>query len=261
MDETQSPIRIGGVSYQVGARLLSGLEGRDDVELDRRPPRALIDPLRCGELDAALLSSIEAFRNPGYRALETLGIACDGDVRSVRLFLRRNPADVRSFAHDRGSATSVALSKILLQRRFGAQLGDCFDIDPCLEPDRIDADAVLLIGDCGMGADPGERSVIDLGRAWREWKGLPFVFALWLLRPTVAGADQASQDERSVRTTRVLREAYEHGVRNGVEDGTDGSIVYELNAQHREALAEFREEALELGLCRAEVEPAWISES
>ena len=255
-----APIRIGGVSYQVGARLLSGLEERADVELDRRPPRELIDPLRRGELDAALLSSIESFRYPGYRALETLGIACDAEVRSVRLFLRCKPHEVKSLGHDRGSATSVALSKILLERRFGAKLVDCFDIEPCLQPDLIDADAVLLIGDCGMGADPGARKVIDLGSAWREWKDLPFVFALWLLSPTVADAEPGSQDERTRRTTRVLREAYEHGVHAGVEDGTDGSIVYELNARHREALAAFREEALALGLCRPDVEPSWIAE-
>jgi chorismate dehydratase len=49
---------------------------------------------------------------------------------------------------------------------------------------RLPHDAVLVIGDAAlMLADRREYPVrVDLGAAWREWTGLPFVFAVWAAR-------------------------------------------------------------------------------
>ena len=74
------------------------------------------------------------------------------------------------------------MSRILLRERFG--------IEPRLEPlpigdglDSSDADAVLLIGDRAIHSPPGRfAEVWDLGDAWVNWTGLPFVFAMWTAR-------------------------------------------------------------------------------
>jgi chorismate dehydratase len=260
---TPRRLRIGGVPYLVGAPLLEGLDQEPSVELVREPPRQMIAPLRQSRLDAALLSSIEAFRRPGYTALGDIGIACDGPVRSVRLFLRKAPRDVVTVAFDRSSETSVALTRILLERRFGARLGRTFDIEPTRQPFAIDADAVLLIGDAGLFARHGDRQVLDLGQEWRAWQGLPFVFALWLIRPepAVAAAGPLPDNHHSIRVARELWAAHHRGCERGVEDGTGGAIRYELTAEHREGLRVFREEASGLGLCEPGIEPSWLFES
>lgn len=261
MVESTGRIRIGGVPYQVGAPLVTGLDTRKGVDLRCEPPTRLVEDLRRGGLDAALVSSIEGFRRPGYLALPDLGIGCDGEVRSVRLFLRTEPRDVRSLALDAGSQTSTALTEILLRRRYRARLERSWRIAPDRMPDRVDADGVLLIGDAGLHADPGSRQVLDLGAEWKDWKALPFVFALWLLPPPagdVAGSRPPAEDERIRRVSAMLREAWARGKEQGVEDGTGGSIQYELGSEHLAALGAFREEALASGLCEPGAKPRFL---
>lgn len=248
----QEPFKIGGVPYLVGAPVLHGMDSVDQVSLTRKYPRVLIEELRRGELEAALVSSIEGFRRPGYEALRSIGMACDGEVRSVRMFLRTAPEDVRSLALDCGSATSVALSKVLLSNRFGAKVERCFDIEPTMRPDGIDADAVLLIGDAGLRAEAGQRRVLDLGAEWKAWKGLPFIFALWLIR---------TSGQRSSGIAEQLTSAWARGKAEGVEDGTGGRIQYDLGARHHEGLRAFHEEAAGLGLCESGLEPRWIADT
>src|SRR5262245_16444625 len=183
-------IAVGGVPYGVGAPLLAGLDGDVACRLVQRPPTELIALLRAGELDAALVSSIEAVRMPGYRVLAGLGIASKQEVRSVRAFRRRGHR-IRSVGVDRSSATSAALLQLLLR---GPRRAECdgeptlHDIAPTRAPDSLPQDLVLLIGDHGLSADAGAREVWDLAQQWRSWTGLPFVFAVWLLRPGVDAA-------------------------------------------------------------------------
>ena len=81
-------------------------------------------------------------------------------------------------------------------------------ISPDLTPDRQPDDMVMLIGDCGLRADAGDREVIDLGEAWHDWTGLPFVYAIWLLPPNAdAGA-----------VVPLLKKAYRLG--QNVDDGS-----------------------------------------
>ena len=109
-------------------------------------------------------------------------------IRSVRAFRRRG-VPIRNIGIDEGSATSVALLRILLARRYADEMAPAVGftpIAPTTRPDELPHDLVLLIGDAGLAADPGSREVWDLGQQWRALTGLPFVFALWLLRPVGA---------------------------------------------------------------------------
>jgi chorismate dehydratase len=245
-------MRVGGVGYAVGAPLIAcvadaAAASGERCEVVRAPPAELIEELRRGRLDAALVSSIEAFRRRGYAMLADLGIAADGAVRSVRAFLRRGGSP-RTVAVDRASASSAALLRVLLARA-GVRDADWSEIDPTDRPDLLPADVVLLIGDAGLRAEPGAREVLDLGIAWRSWTGLPFVFAGWLLRP---GAD-------SDRLARVLRHARTLARERRIEDGTGGAVHYELTSRDLAGLARFHREAAALGLCDAGIEPAWIA--
>jgi chorismate dehydratase len=210
-------------------------------------PSRLIRSLRSGELDAGLLSSIEAFRHPGYTVLRGLGIASRGPVRSVRAF-RRPGLPIRTVGLDASSAAAAALLKILLRRRLGAP--DCTfqTVPPTLQPDGLDFDLVLLIGDYGLNADPGERDVLDLGELWHDWTGLPFVYALWLLAP---GVDPEAIAPR-------LHRAREESVRRGVDDGTAGAIHYDLGPRDLQGLQRYHQEALDLGLAEPGITPEYF---
>ncbi len=96
-------------------------------------PSRLADGLADGQLDVALIPSIEFFQDPAYRIVSDACIACRGPVLSVKLFSRVPAERIRTLALDEGSRTSAALVRILLRERFG--------IEPQLEPLPIGATA------------------------------------------------------------------------------------------------------------------------
>jgi chorismate dehydratase len=238
-------IRIGGVPYGVGAPLLAGLESDPAVVLTKAPPTALIERLRAGELDAALVSSIEAVRLPGCSVAANLGIACKREIRSVRAFRRRG-ATVRTVGLDQSSATSVALLRLLLAGPRAADAAPAAEltfaaIAPTRAPDVLPLDLVLLIGDHGLYADAGAREVWDLGREWHAWTGLPFVFALWVLHPD---ADPAA-------VLPALHRARARGRQLGPVDGTHGAAHYDLDADDVRGVQRFWQEARAANLASA----------
>src|SRR5690606_38832957 len=89
------------------------------------------------------------------------------------------------------SRTGVLLARMLLETRVGVR-PDYFRCPPDLTQMLLEADAAVLIGDAALRArtDAPARglTVTDLGEAWREWTGLPMVFAVWAVRRDFAAA-------------------------------------------------------------------------
>lgn len=175
---------IGSVPYLNARPLVRWFsatpEGRaSGFEVVEAPPSELALLLERGEIECGLLSSIEWIRRPEFGYVPGLGISADGPVESVRL-ISQVPLDrVRSVALDTSSLTSVALLKLLLGRWKG--------IAPqyrSMAPDVVEmlrsCDAALLIGDRGFEPEAAGLRAYDLGALWRDWTGLPFVYALWI---------------------------------------------------------------------------------
>ena len=185
-ENSPTPIRIGAVTYLNAQPLVYRLGQRmPSAEITFDVPSRLADDLARGRLDVAIIPSIEYLRMPGQRIVSDACIACDGPVRSVKLYSRVPVEQIRTLALDEGSRTSAALAQILLKERFG--------LTP--EPQRLPlgvslegstADAAMLIGDRGMRSPVGDFAFVwDLGEQWTRWTGLPFVFALWVARPGI----------------------------------------------------------------------------
>jgi chorismate dehydratase len=150
----------------------------------------LNDLLAAGELDVSVVSAVEYARNAaGYHLLPDLAISCDGPVHSVALFSRRPlpELDGRTVLLSASSRTSILLLQLLCRHRWS--------VAPRFATVRAEAtdlaalagfphDAVLVIGDAAlMLASRGDYPIrVDLGEAWKDWTGLPFVFAVWAAR-------------------------------------------------------------------------------
>ena len=179
---------IGAVSYLNTKPLVYGLV--DQVGVDRVVfdlPSRLSDRLAAGELDVGLIPIVEAAMHPGYTVVSDACIACHGPVRSVKIVSRVAPDQIRTLALDAGSRTSAVLARVLLACRHGVRPA-CrvlpIDEDWRTAPD----DAVLVIGDRAMhgltdSSPGGFQFEWDLGQTWRDWTGLPFVFAVWCAVP------------------------------------------------------------------------------
>ena len=179
-------LRIGAVAYLNARPLIFSLARcapRAEIVVDL--PSRLADALAAGELDVAMIPSIEYARHPGYTIVSDACIACDGPVRSVKLYSRVPIERIRTLALDEGSRTSAALTRILLKERFGINPATC-PLPIGTQVDAISSDAAVVIGDRGMLPANGEfHTVWDLGEEWSGWTGLPFVFAMWIARPGV----------------------------------------------------------------------------
>ncbi len=157
-------------------------EGRaSGIEVVYAVPSELARRLAAGEIAAALVSSFEYFRTPGYAIAPGVSISGQDDIESVRAFAKVPWRKIESLALDTSSLTSVALLKILLAEQL-----DSYPAFLQAAPDKnamlARADACLLIGDKGWLADGSGLNVLDLGHAWRRLAGLPFVYAVWLGR-------------------------------------------------------------------------------
>src|SRR5206468_1153348 len=114
-----------------------------------------------------------------------IAIASNGPVLSVTLFSRVPWQRIRRVALDEGSRTSAALTQVLLRKRYGVA-PEVVPLPMDAAAEAADADAVLLIGDRAMRAClPGFAHAFDLGQEWRDWTGLPFVYAVWAVRDGV----------------------------------------------------------------------------
>ncbi len=169
------------------ARPLSwGLDQHEQVQLTVAPPAELAQALRSGELDVALASSVISL-DDGALQFWHAGpvIASRGPVRSVVVLLRPgcSPHQVRRLSLDPASRSGRALAQVLLSEVWQAEFvaSTCDPAEALADPSF---DAVQIIGDRAvqLAGKYSEWQLLDLGQAWSDWTGLPFVFAGWITR-------------------------------------------------------------------------------
>lgn len=253
-------VRLGAVSYLNSKPLVRDLDQLlpgSRIVLDY--PSRLADSLAAGELDVALIPSVEYFRGTGYRLISSACVAARGPVMSVKLYCRVHPGQIRRLALDEGSRTSAALARVILAERYG--------VYPDAEPLPMEssttassADAILLIGDRAMHPPREEfTEVMDLGQLWYDWTGLPFVFAMWVARDDVdiTGIEQALDESRDRGVAAVREIACEQAPQLGLSSQTavtylTENLNYFLTSAERSGMELFRQLADEQQLLRPE---------
>ena len=177
-------LRVASVGYVNAKPLLSGLDRDPRIDLTLDVPSGLLGRVRDRRADVALLPVIDLQREPGLVVVPAGGIGCDGPTLTVRLFSRVPFDRIDTLACDPDSHTSVALARVVLDKLYGRR------------PEFADLRAApdggprLLIGDKVVCEEPaGYPHQLDLGGAWKELTGLPFVFAVWCARGGVELGD------------------------------------------------------------------------
>ena len=254
------------MSYLNTAPLVWGLAHgpqRGLVELDFATPADCAEKLRCGEVDAGLVPTIELARQPELAVVPRGCIACDGPVRSILLICKKPFDDVESIAIDQGSRTSVVLVQILALELHGTR--------PAVRPHapQLDkmlqaADAALIIGDAAMRLDPKMLEwrgqpvhVYDLGAEWKALTGLPMVFAVWAANPMgdPEALMAALTGSAAYGLGRIEEIVLAESSRLGFEAGflrkyLTRDIRYELAAAERKAMDTYLRLAARQGLVR-----------
>ncbi|MBW2710010.1 MAG: menaquinone biosynthesis protein [Deltaproteobacteria bacterium] len=182
-------LRIGRIAYLNVAPYFHFLHEEGFAgEIVSGVPSELNTMLAEGTLDACPSSSFEyGLHADDYFLLPGHSISSIGPVHSVLLFTP-GPLSLLSgeeIAITGESATSINLLKILLKEFCG--INDVSFKVPCgeVEPLLNGGQSALLIGDRALAAArdcPSNFQITDLGALWHHFTGMPFVFALWILR-------------------------------------------------------------------------------
>lgn len=242
-------VTLGVVPYINVLPLIEGLLDLPWIRMVRRVPSELSEMLRKGEVDAATLPIFDAAAEGDYRVVPGISISSRGAVGSVRLFHRGELATVRTVLMDAASRSSAALIRILMEKRFGLR-----PVYVEAETGGGETDAFLRIGDdCLLTEEDGYRW-LDLGEAWTEWTGLPFVYAAWVLRgEEIPGLPETLQEARSRGLEDLPRIARQAAERLGGDPDTVDSYLrrkmrYDLGGEEKEGIALFFRHAADLGL-------------
>lgn len=197
-------LRLGVVPYMNAKPLIYGLNQQTNaVELLFEVPSLLPTMLNNDQIDVAIIPSIEYFRSGDYAIIPNISISSCGAVESVKIFSKVPIHNIRVAALDKSSLTSCALTRIILKEQYHlspqyTQWNKEYDIS------RTDTDAALIIGDNAMKVIDNEYVTLDLGQAWFEFTGLPFVYAVWVVK----------RDRRIPGINKLLKNAKEAGIRS-----------------------------------------------
>lgn len=251
-------VRLGKIGYLNVLPIYHPLENglvEGDFDIVSGPPSALNKLMDAGELDVSAASSIEYARNPDkYYLVPDIAIGSRGPVQSV-LLLSRCPAEEltgKTILVSAQTHTSAALLRVLLKEWEIDVNFVTGDATACLEEGQC-PEAILAIGDEALNLrfHPDYPNRIDLGEAWRDLTGLPFIFGVWIVQRT-----SLEKREKAVRTAcDALIRARRWGTDNIGEMCTlaaessclsttqmcsyfDG-LVYEFGTQEKEGLKKF----------------------
>lgn len=260
-----SPLRVATPPYLVARPLCEGLGEEPGIELSDAVPARLVEGLRAGLLDVALVSSIELFRQPGYSYIAGPAVAGRGTVRSVQIFRRKAVAELRTIALDPASRAAATLAQIVLPRRTGGPV-QFLAPDAGTDPRAVaGADGWLRIGDAALREtfEPDAPPTFNPSAAWAEDTGLPFVFAVWVVRPGVvltpehlaafAGAQArgvACLEALALEGATAWQLELEHCRRYLLEE-----CSFDVGDDTAPTLTAFRDAAAALDLCDAGLDP------
>jgi chorismate dehydratase len=216
----------------------------------------LNDLLAAGALQVSVVSAVEYARNAAlYHLLPDLAITCDGAVHSVALFSRR-PLDEltgKTILLSASSRTSVLLLELLCRHRwkiaprFATARAEAADLESLA---ALPHEAVLVIGDAALHlANQSTYPIrLDLGEEWKEWTGLPFVFAVWAARrdappSTVRSIHRSLLESRAWGLENLDLLARAAAANTGVPESVCraylGDLDYALSYRHLAGLTDF----------------------
>ncbi len=237
LGDALAPFRVGSVAYLNAVPLSRGLEN----QIIFATPSKLAEMLQAEELDAALVSVTEVLLKNRYDVLDGIAVASLGEVKSVFLAHRRPLSEVREVFCDTASLTSVQLLRVLLaEQGLRPEFKPLASYEPATLPDFA-----LLIGDPALNflQTSPPHQIWDLGSAWYEMTGLPFVYAVWALQ-------RGRESERLRRQLRAAKdfgmETLDHIIRSRTEYSEDfrrdylsWHIHYHLCADEKRGLERF----------------------
>jgi len=176
-------IRISAVRY---ANTYPFIYGLSESGFDRKAIIETDHPAECaaklidGRADIGLIPVAAIPLMKESHIISDYCIGANGKVRTIQLMSNSEFGEIKKVFLDYRSRTSVNLVKVLARYKWGrnfewSETSANFDF-----LNRSDREAVVLIGDQCFESEKWFKFRIDLAEEWKEFSGLPFVFACWV---------------------------------------------------------------------------------
>jgi chorismate dehydratase len=175
-------IRISAVKYANTYPFIYGLmeSGFDrKVILETDHPADCAAKLISGRVDIGLIPVATLPLVKDYHIISNYCIGANGNVKTVMLLSNCQFDEIETVYLDYRSRSSVNLSKVLA-KNFWQREFRWMNTSKGFDFRNIGIkEAVVLIGDQCFEYEKSFKFNIDLAREWKEFSGMPFVFACW----------------------------------------------------------------------------------
>lgn len=244
--------RIAASTYLNSAPLIwSFLHGskRGTVDFIDAVPSRCAQLLSQSEVDAALVPVIEYQRIPGGAMVPDVCVGSQNEVLSVVLVSKNTQLeDIRTVALDESSRTSATLVKVIFREFLGRE-PEWTTRSPNLDEMLDRNDAALIIGDPGMTFPRTGLKVWDMASLWRNYTGLGFVFAMWMVGKEEVDVDFAEARDEGVTRIEEIVDAYKVRIPNvDLYRYLTENIVYRIDNSMQRGLELYFELAHKHGL-------------
>jgi chorismate dehydratase len=175
-------IRVGAVSYLNTKPLIYGIEQTaviNEIDLAIDYPSRIANMLLKNEIDIGLVPVAILPKIKTHYINTDYCIGSNGAVASVCLFSEVPINKIEKVLLDYQSQTSVQLIKILLKEYWKVN-PKLIDAKEDFRKEIKGTTAALVIGDRALEQRKISDYVYDLGEAWKNFTGLPFIFAAWI---------------------------------------------------------------------------------
>lgn len=213
-------------------------EGRCELSLDT--PAECAEKLIANEADLGLIpvAVIPLLKNPVV--IKDFGIGANGKVDSVLLLSQVPLSELKEVFLDYQSRTSVKLFEVLCNAHW--HISPKFvKSKPGYESEISGTTGGVVIGDRAMKLKNSFNYCYDLSEVWKNFTGMPFVFAVWVANKQLPEEDLSAFREAIVKAISnrpaildSLGVFDEHKRRYILE-----SINYELGQEHHRSLDRF----------------------
>jgi chorismate dehydratase len=187
-------IRISAVSYTNTKPFMYGLQHTgllQNVELSLDNPTDCAQKLIDDVVDIGLIPVAAILSLPQWEIVSDYCIGAEGPVNSVFIFSNCDIKEVKTLQLDPQSRSSNNLARVLLKNYWKAD--DLMIVDAGEDYTKsIDKNtAFVQIGDRTFGKTERYPFVYDLAGEWKQFTGLPFVFAAWIANKQIPAAFMA----------------------------------------------------------------------
>ena len=217
---------------------------KDRIDLIKSYPAKIAQDLLEGTIDIGLVPVAIMPLLSSPQIVSKYVIGTEGEVASVALFSQVPMEQVECVYLDYQSRTSVALAKVLLTQYWKKEVAFIAATEGYI--DQISGTtAGVIIGDRALASLSRFEHVYDLGLAWKQHTGLPFVFAAWVANKPIPaefmeafdaangyGLDHLEDVIALIPASEQVYDLHKYYTQN---------ISYELTPEKRAGLAQFLE--------------------